>query len=167
MKTKTCGSLAIVMTLLVLVQPHALAQSRASVAIQREAKKIADAFMADLVADRILAATNRYEWTHPKTLGRDALGSQSVRHTLNECGRPLDMRVENHGVPVVGEHVFTDGHTRPTFTFFYSSRTTRQGKRRKGHFRFQIDVEPGNDGRYYIAGFGCCCSRPSKAAAVT
>jgi hypothetical protein len=131
----------------------------ASAASQRAAKKVSDLFMADLIADRVSDAVDRYDSSYLKAMGRDTVESQFVRHILDLCGRPLDSKIQNDGIPVMGEDILTDGSKRATFTFLYSSRTTRQRKGAKGHSQFEVGIESSGDGKYYVTAFGCCCPK--------
>src|SRR5438445_3775292 len=87
-------------------------------------------------------------------MGPDGIERQFIKRAFDSCGRPLDSQVENGGKPVTGEEVFSDGRNRTDFIFTYSCRTTHssKGDRRR---RFVVNVAPGDDGKYYITGFGC------------
>jgi hypothetical protein len=126
------------------------------------AKKVSDLFMTGLIANSGYGTKQGYSSDDLRAKERDV--GKSVSHVLASCGRPLNMRPENGGVPVSGESILVDGTKHVTYTFIYLCRTTLQPKGTRGHYRFTVTVEAGQDGKYYVAGLGCCCKRPDESA---
>ena len=108
----------------------------------REAKKVSDSFMADLVANRLSDASQQLKSSSLK------VDSQILNNMLDSCGRPLEAKAENNGV--MGDDISGDGRTIPALTFLYLC--TRSDHKR---YRFHVKIEAPDDGKYYVTSWGC------------
>jgi hypothetical protein len=105
------------------------------------ARKASDALMADLVA-------NRMGDVMEKLAPKGSLGWESFRKletdNIDQCGRPLDSRIQNDGKPFLGQDVLPEG-TKTDWTFQYRCKTTRKPS------EYWITAEMVQAGRYKLA----------------
>lgn len=138
----------------VLMSYRAAAQTVEPVLNKDQARSLSDSFIDDLVKNRVSRAIEKF-WSY------DVLGRKKSRSFINaslkRCGKPLNARAEKDGVPVVGESISPDGHKQPTMTFLYLCTTSHGAK-----YRFDVEIELGNKGRYIVGGFGCGPLHPPK-----
>jgi len=122
-----------------------------------EARALSTSLMADLIAGRIADATAKYTATK-RDDGLISANTSAFQTILKLCGRPLDSKIENGGVPVVGEDILSDGISHKTFTFSYAAtRTTRKSKAMCAGAvcRFRVTVEQEGRGMYFVSGLSC------------
>ena len=98
------------------------------------AQKVADSFMADLVADRVAGALDKMESEFVHQTGR-AQAEAAMRNLFTYCGRPLDSEVKHDEV---GFKVYPDGRRKPMRKFYYAATTTQHAK---GECFFSVEVE--------------------------
>jgi len=115
----------------------------ASGADRRAARKISDAFMADLIANRSSDALQKMAAPHDAAMAQYA-------QMIDRCGRPLDSKIANDGTPIVGQDVLTDGRTKSTLIFQYVCKSTRHSG-----WVFKVYLEVAEDGKYHVHGWGC------------
>jgi hypothetical protein len=115
------------------------------------ARKVSDAFVADLVADRVSDAIAEFDRQWVKTMGQSV--PRSIDSAIHECGKPKGSKADNARDPVIGDAVFQDGRKKVTPTFLYPASN--------GHLF--VEVEPGDEsGAYYVGGFGCQKNKPGS-----
>src|SRR5437899_1688156 len=107
--TIACRNLSIWIVLLVLFLANRATSAPGPSATQKQVKEVSDAFMGDVIANRISDAVGRYEPSTLAIMGPDGIERQFIKRAFDSCGRPLDSQVENGGKPVTGEEVFSDG----------------------------------------------------------
>jgi hypothetical protein len=110
----------------------------------RGARKACDALMADLVTNRLDDAMEKLA---PKAKPRSEGFRKMESQMFDQCGRPLDSTIQNHGKPFLGEDVLPEG-TKINWTFQYRCKTTRQPS------EFWVTAEMVEDGHYKLA-FTC------------
>jgi hypothetical protein len=110
------------------------------------AQKVADSFMADLVADRVDGALDKMEPEFVHQTGR-AQAEAAVRNLFTYCGRPLDSEFKHDEV---GFKVYLDGRRKPTRKFYYAATTTQHPK---GECFFSVEVVP-DQGSFRVTSFG-------------
>jgi len=113
------------------------------------AKKVSDAFMADLVANRIDAAIARTTNAGQNSSDPEVLRWQYTR-VLSLCGKPLGSKSLDEGVPVLGEDIQSGGNKRATLLFQYFCKTNHSVDQ-----IFAVEVQMADDGRYQISGLSC------------
>jgi len=116
---------------------------------RRAAKKVSDAFVADLVANRIDAALARTTDAGQKSSDPEVLRWQYTR-ILTLCGKPLGSKSQDEGVPVLGEDIQSGGNKRATLLFQYLCKTNHSVDQ-----IFAVEVQMADDGRYQISGLSC------------
>jgi len=122
-------------------------------------RQLANSFMHDLVTDHIGEAVKKWRTSSNNMPDGETVEKDFIRPILLLCGRPIDLK-EECGSPVRGQHVTADGAACGTFTYLYSSKTIRDKLASNGHFTFMVDIEADDNGRFFVSGFGCCCSNP-------
>jgi hypothetical protein len=146
---------ALILSLVVLLGPRSVAQApdRDATGARIGAKKASDALMADLVGNRMADAMEKIA---PKA----KLGSEGFRKTqtqmIDQCGRPLDSKIQNNGKAFLGEDVLPEG-TKTNWTFQYHCKTTRQPA------EYWVTVEMVEGGHYKLA-FTCNPDHQGMAA---
>ncbi|HKS95152.1 MAG TPA: hypothetical protein VJV74_03350 [Terriglobia bacterium] len=110
------------------------------------AQKVADSFMADLVADRVDRALDKMESEFIHQTGR-AQAEAAVRNLFTYCGRPLDSEFKHDEV---GFKVYPDGKRKPMRKFYYAATTTQHPK---GECFFSVEVVP-DQGSFRVTSFG-------------
>ena len=110
------------------------------------AQKVADSFMADLVADKVDGALDKMEPEFIHQTGRPQAAA-GVRNLFAYCGRPLDSEFKHDEV---GFKVYLDGRRKPMRKFYYSATTTTHPK---GECFFSVEVVP-DDGSFRVTTFG-------------
>jgi hypothetical protein len=63
---------------------------------------------------------------------------------IDQCGRPVDSKIQNDGKPFLGEDVLPDG-TKTNWTFQYRCKTTRRPS------EYWVTAEMVEAGRYKLA----------------
>ncbi len=111
------------------------------------AQRASDAFMSDLVADRVDDALNKMEPEFVQTTGR-AQAEAGIRKLFDYCGRPLDKEMRHDEV---GFKVYLDGRRKPMRKFFYAATTTQHPK---GVCFFSVEVVPGDQSEMKVTSFG-------------
>jgi hypothetical protein len=119
---------------------------------KRAARKVSDAYMAELVANRI---SNAIDMADSGATGpaRKVIRSQ-YREILEGCGRPLDNKIENNGIPLLGENISFDGRKRTTLIFQYRCKTTHQ------EAIFSVTTSKSEDSKYHFDGLSCGKASP-------
>jgi hypothetical protein len=110
------------------------------------AQKVADSFMADLVADRVDGALDKMESEFVHQTGR-AQAEAGVRNLFSYCGRPLDREFKHDEI---GFKVYPDGRRKPMRKFYYAATTTQHPK---GECFFSVEVVP-DEGSFRVTSFG-------------
>jgi|SRR5580704_16078548 hypothetical protein len=123
--------------LLALVGCH-LAPNGSSVN-RAEAQKTSDAFMSDLVANRVDLALTKMEPEFVQAAGQTK-AEQLFQQMFNYCGRPLDAHLERDEI---GFFAYADGRKKPMRAFFYTGKTTQH---EEGIGFFAVRVVPGDKG---------------------
>jgi len=109
------------------------------------ALRISDAFMSDLIADRIDAATDRMGQKFIDAAGGKPQAEEKIRELMNYCGRPLESELKHEET---GVWVYTDGRSpAPLRMFVYSGKTTENPK---GVCFFAVRVVAGRNGAELI-----------------
>jgi hypothetical protein len=91
-------------------------------AVDREAAlKVSDAFMLDLVNDRVQDAVAKFEPAF-LTAQKPAEAVSAVRSLFDYCGRPLNSKLKHEEV---GIKVYLDGAKKTTHQFVYGAKTTQ------------------------------------------
>jgi hypothetical protein len=124
-----------------------------------KSRDLANSFMQDLLTDHIAEAAKKWGTSSNNIQDGETVEKDFIRPILLLCGRPIDLKEES-GSATRGQHLTPDGAARPTFTYFYSSKTTGDKQASKDHFTFRVGVEADDNGRFFVSGFGCCCSNP-------
>jgi hypothetical protein len=89
-----------------------------------EAQKTSDAFMADLIADRVDLALGKMEPEFVQAAGQ-AKAEKLFQQMFNYCGRPLEGKLEHDEI---GFFAYADGRKKPMRAFFYTGKTTQHEK---------------------------------------
>lgn len=113
------------------------------------AKKVSDAFMADLVAHRVDDALARTTDAGQKSSDPEVLRWQYTR-ILSLCGKPVSSKSQDEGVQVLGEDIQSGSSKRVTVLFQYLCKTN--------HFSeqvFAVEVQMTEDGKYQVSGLSC------------
>lgn len=110
------------------------------------AQKVADSFMADLVADRADSALDKMEPEFVRQTGR-APAEAAMRNLFTYCGRPLDSEIKHDEV---GFKAYPDGRRKPMRKFYYAATTTQHPK---GECFFSVEVVP-DEGSFRVTSFG-------------
>jgi hypothetical protein len=107
------------------------------------ARTTADAFMADLVADRVGDALQLMDTDFAQTSGAEA----QLRRLFEYCGRPLEFEFKHQEE---GFKVFMNGTRKPMRKFYYAGKTTQYPK---GECFFGVDVVADSN-RMVVTTFG-------------
>jgi hypothetical protein len=111
-------------------------------------RKMADAFMGDIVAKKIDEALDLVGPEFIKGAGR-ANARSTIEHLFDYCGRPLDMEFQHEER---GFKDYGDGRRKELRAFFYDATTDQSAK---GVCRFHVDVVPvDTDPGYAVTAFG-------------
>ena len=110
-----------------------------SVIDRAAAQKASDAFMSDMVADRVGDALNKMEPEFVQTIWREQ-AEAGIRKLFDYCGRPLDKELKHDEV---GFKVYLDGRRKPMRKFLYAATTTQHPK---GVCFFSVEVVPDQSG---------------------
>ena len=113
------------------------------------AKKVSDAFVADLVAKRLDDALARTTDANQNTSDPEVLRWQYTR-ILSLCGKPLGSKSLDEGVPILGEGIQSGSSKRVTVLFEYLCKTN--------HFSdqvFAVEVQMTEGGKYQVSGLSC------------
>lgn len=135
--------------------PAAAAQTKSGLD-RSAAKKVSDAFMADLVAKRLDDALARTTDASQNTSDPEVVRWQYTR-ILGLCGKPVSNKNLDEGVPVLGEDIQSGSSKRVTVLFEYLCKTN--------HFSeqvFGVEVQVTEDGKYQVSGLSC--HKPGPAA---
>jgi hypothetical protein len=132
-----------VLCLTVLLSTLTVGQGNSSMD-RRAARKASDAFMADLVANRISNAIEKTEHPDPKV----ALSQFALM--LDGCGRPIESKIANDGSPVPGDEVQSDGTKKSTLNFLYTFKSERHSD-----WVFYVEVWLADDAKYHVHSWGC------------
>ena len=144
----------IFVVLTLLVPASQAARGTDSFPIRHAARAVSDAFMRDLAAHRIPTVIGQFEGSRLQPMEPESVRDAYIQNLFNVCGQPLNPRIENNGVPVVGEeNIGRQKHT--TLTFLYSYQTSHQSKSPKHTLQFHVEVALSEDGKYYVTAFGC------------
>ena len=145
------AGLRVFVTMLVsaIILCGAAAAQNDSAVDRRAAKKVSDAFMADLVARRVDDALARTTDASQKSSDPEVLRWQYTR-ILTLCGKPAGSKSLDDGVPVLGEDIQSGSNKRVTVLFRYLCKTN--------HFSeqvFAVEVQMAEDGKYQVSGLSC------------
>ncbi|MGB2634113.1 MAG: hypothetical protein WAM58_09265 [Candidatus Acidiferrum sp.] len=110
------------------------------------ARKLSDAFMADLIAHRSDAALDKMEPQFIGMVNRSDFPSQLER-LFQYCGWPLDSELKDIQD---GVKVYPDLHKNPLRKFIYAATTSQAPK---GQCYFSVDVVP-NGSTLKVTSFG-------------
>jgi hypothetical protein len=124
------------------------AQSAKPLSDRSTAKKVADSFMANLVANQVGSAVTEMEGEFIRSAGGKAQAEIEVRKLFDYCGRPLDSEFKHDET---GSKFYLDGRKKPMMKFYYSGATTLHAK---GECFFAVEVVPGDDGGQKVTTFG-------------
>ena len=135
----TVRTSALVLSLALFLGARSAAQ--ATDADANGARKASDALMADLIGNRLADAMEKLA---PKVKPGSEGFRKSETQMIDQCGRPLDSKIQNDGKPLLGEDVLAEG-TKTTWTFQYRCKTTRQPS------EYWVTAETVEGGRYKLA----------------
>jgi len=85
-----------------------------------EAQKVSDAYMADLVADRVDLALDKMEPQFLQAAGGKTKAEAGLRNLFNYCGRPLESELRHEET---GFFLYGDGRKAPMRGFYYAGKT--------------------------------------------
>jgi len=105
-----------------------------------QAQRLSDAYMANLIADRVDLAVDKMELTNPQDAQGRAKTEELIRGLFSYCGRPLESELRHEET---GFFLYADGRKAPMRAFFYSGKTTQFSK---GVCFFAVRVVPGQGG---------------------
>jgi len=114
-----------------------------SVMDRAQALKTSDAFMAELVAERIDGALDRMEPEFSQKAGREK-AANAVRKILQYCGRPLEYELRHEEVGTIADRHWK---TQPMRIFFYGGKTADNPA---GACFYVVRVVPAGDGMRVI-----------------
>ena len=100
-----------------------------------EAKKLGDAFMGDIIADRVAQGLTQMESGFVDSMPAGQ-AEQAIRRLFDYCGRPLDMEYK---ASQVGFKFYPNGTKKPMRKLFYAATTTSE---RKGVCFFSLEIVP-------------------------
>jgi hypothetical protein len=133
------------------LEPIAAAQSNET-ANRHAARAASDSFIADLVANRVSEAiekANRLDPTAPSQ------ATHQYTLVLDRCGRPLDSKIENDGIPGIGHEIHPDRSVSDILIFQYLCKTTRHSD-----WIFSVLVQATEDSKYEVSVWGCGKAKP-------
>jgi len=136
----------------VLLCGAALAQNNSP--DRKEAKKVSDAFMADLVAKHLedaVARTNDSERETGETL------RWHYTRILNLCGKPVSSKSLDEGLRVLGEDLQSGSNKRTTLVFEYLCKTNLDKDE-----TFAVEVQLAEGEKYWVSGLSC--HKPSTSS---
>jgi hypothetical protein len=110
------------------------------------AREVSDAFMSDLVSDRVDLALDKMEAEFVETLGR-VKAETVIRELFDYCGRPLDQEFKHYEL---GTSINLKNGKRPMRKFYYAATTS---KHPKGICFFSVAIVPSSE-RLKVATFG-------------
>lgn len=111
-------------------------------------RKMADLFMADLVANRVDKAVERFEHEFVDGVGGRQKAKTAVEQLFAYCGRPLDSEFKHEEQ---GFKQYLSGRRKEMRKFYYAAATNQYAK---GVCFFAVDVVPADSGGYSVATFG-------------
>jgi hypothetical protein len=111
-------------------------------------KKVADQFMADLVANRIDKAVERFEPEFVNAVGGKQKAKAAVEQLFAYCGRPLDSEFKHEEL---GFKLYLSGRRKEMRKFYYAGATNQYAK---GVCFFAVEVVPADGGGYSVTTFG-------------
>jgi hypothetical protein len=110
-----------------------------------QAQKVSDAYMSDLVSDRVDLALDKMETEFVRAAGGKTKAEAGVRELFNYCGRPLESELRHEET---GFFLYADGRRAPMRGFYYSGKTTQSPK---GVCFFAVRVVPGDTGMKVVS----------------
>jgi hypothetical protein len=116
---------------------------------RQAAKKVSDSFMEDLVANRVADAIEKTSDAERNGGSSEVLRWQYTR-ILSLCGKPVNSKSLDEGVPVLGEDLQSGGNKHTTLRFQYLCKTN--------HYMdqvFSVEMQTVEDGRYRVSGLSC------------
>jgi hypothetical protein len=111
-------------------------------------KKVADLFMADLVANRVDKAVDRFEPEFVNTVGGKEKAKTGVEQLFAYCGRPLDREFKHEEQ---GFKQYLNGRRKEMRKFYYAAATNQYAK---GVCFFAVEVVPSDGAGYSVTTFG-------------
>jgi hypothetical protein len=111
-------------------------------------RKVADLFMADLVAKRIDKAVERFEPEFVDAIGGKQKAKSAVEQLFGYCGRPLNSEFKHEEQ---GFKQYLGGRRKEMRKFYYAAATNQHAK---GVCFFAVDVVPADAGGYAVTTFG-------------
>jgi hypothetical protein len=111
-------------------------------------RKVADLFMADLVANRIDKAVERFEPEFLDTVGGKQKAKTAVEQLFAYCGRPLDSEFKHEEQ---GFKQYLSGRRKEMRKFYYAAATNQYAK---GVCFFAVEVVPADGGGHRVTTFG-------------
>jgi hypothetical protein len=111
-------------------------------------KKAADLFMADLVANRVDKAVERFEPEFISTVGGKQKAKAAVEQLFTYCGRPLDSVFKHEEQ---GSKQYLTGSRKEMRKFYYAAATNQFAK---GVCFFAVEVVPADGTGYSVTTFG-------------
>ena len=111
-------------------------------------KKVADLFMADLVANRIDKALERFEPEFVNSVGGKQKAKAAVEQLFGYCGRPLDSEFKHEEQ---GFKQYLTGRRKDMRKFYYAAATNQYAK---GVCFFAVEVVPADGGGFGVTTFG-------------
>ena len=111
-------------------------------------RKVADLFMADLVANRIDKAVERFEPEFIDTVGGKQKAKTAVEQLFAYCGRPLDSEFKHEEQ---GFKQYVSGRRKEMRKFYYAAATNQYAK---GVCFFAVEVVAADRTGYSVTTFG-------------
>jgi hypothetical protein len=111
-------------------------------------RKVADLFMADLVANRIDKAVERFEPEFISSVGGKPKAKGTVEQLFAYCGRPLDSEFKHEEQ---GFKQYLSGGRKEMRKFYYAATTNQYAK---GVCFFAVEVVPADEGGHRVTTFG-------------
>jgi len=105
--------------------------------------------MEDLVANRVADAIEKTSDAERNGGSSEVLRWQYTR-ILSLCGKPVNSKSLDEGVPVLGEDLQSGGNKHTTLRFQYLCKTN--------HYMdqvFSVEMQTVEDGRYRVSGLSC------------
>jgi hypothetical protein len=114
---------------------------------RKKAKKVSDAFIADVVAKRLEDAV-------AKTSDSERETGETLRwhytRILNLCGKPVSSKSLDDGLRVLGEDIQSGSNKRTTLVFEYLCKTNLDTDQ-----TFAVEVQMTEDEKYWVSGLSC------------
>jgi hypothetical protein len=101
----------------------------------REARRVGDAFMGDIIADNVAQALTRMETGFADSMPAGQ-AEQGIRQLLDYCGQPVDLEYK---ATQVGFKAYLNGTKKPMRKLFYAAATTTEAK---GVCFFAVEIVP-------------------------